>query len=50
MTARSLLRPIRLSKKKKYDVLGATQNCSVDIRLVAATHRNLKQLSFRGLI
>ncbi|MFO1391573.1 MAG: sigma-54 dependent transcriptional regulator [Agitococcus sp.] len=42
-------RLLRLLQEKEVRRLGATQTRSVDIRLVAATHRNLKQLAADGL-
>ncbi len=42
-------RLLRLLQEKEVRRLGATQTRSVDIRLVAATHRNLKQLAAEGL-
>ncbi|HMY82085.1 MAG TPA: sigma-54 dependent transcriptional regulator, partial [Agitococcus sp.] len=41
-------RLLRLLQEKEVRRLGATQTRSVDVRLVAATHRNLKQLAAEG--
>lgn len=41
-------RILRLLQEKEVRRLGATQTRSVDVRLVAATHRNLKQLAAEG--
>lgn len=41
-------RLLRLLQEKEVRRLGATQTRSVNIRLVAATHRNLKQLAAEG--
>jgi len=41
-------RMLRLLQEKEVRRLGATQTRSVDVRLVAATHRNLKQLAAEG--
>ena len=41
-------RLLRLLQEKEVRRLGATQTRTVDIRLVAATHRNLKQLAAEG--
>jgi two-component system response regulator HydG len=43
-------RLLRLLQEKEVRRLGATQTRSVDIRLVAATHRNLKTIGCRRLI
>ncbi len=41
-------RILRLLQEKEVRRLGATQTRSVDVRLVAATHRNLNQLAAEG--
>ena len=42
-------RLLRLLQEKEVRRLGATQTRKVDVRLIAATHRNLKQLASEGL-
>ncbi len=42
-------RLLRLLQEKEVRRLGATQSRKVDVRLIAATHRNLKQLASVGL-
>lgn len=42
-------RLLRLLQEKEVRRLGATQSRTIDVRLIAATHRNLKQMASAGL-
>lgn len=42
-------RILRLLQEKEVRRLGSTQSRKIDVRLIAATHRNLKQLASAGL-